>query len=163
MGNNFEMLAKTLFGMEPLLAKELRELGAMEVKEGVRAVSFKGDTGFLYKANLSLRTALKILKPIHQFRTTTERGLYEGVRKINWQDYMSVDDTLAVDATVHSPYFSHTQYVALKTKDAVVDQFRERTGKRPSVNLDAPSLRINLHIEKETCTISLDSSGESLH
>lgn len=163
MGNNFEMLAKTLFGMEPLLAKELRDLGAMEVREGVRAVSFKGDTGFLYKANLSLRTALKILKPIYQFRTTTEKGLYDGVRKINWEDYLKVDDTLAVDATAHSPHFSHTQYVALKTKDAIVDQFRERTGKRPSVDLDAPDLRIDVHIEKETCTISLDSSGDSLH
>ena len=157
------MLAKTLFGMEPLLAKELRELGAMEVKEGVRAVSFKGDTGFLYKANLSLRTALTILKPIHQFRTSSERSLYEGVKQINWKDFMEVDDTLAVNATVHSPHFSHTQYVALKTKDAIVDQFRERTGKRPNVDLNEPSLRINVHIEKETCTISLDSSGDSLH
>lgn len=157
------MVAKTLYSFEPLLAKELRELGAMDVKEGVRSVSFTGDTGFLYKANLSLRTALKILKPIASFRAYSERDLYEGIRKIDWSQYMDVTDTLAVDATVHSDHFSHTQYVALKTKDAIVDQFRDKHGKRPNVDLSSPTLRVNVHIEKESCSISLDSSGDSLH
>ena len=163
MGNNFEMIAKTLYGFEPLLAKELRQLGAMDVKEGVRAVAFTGDTGFLYKANLSLRTAVKILKPIHSFRVMSEQDLYQGVRRMDWSKYMDVDDTLAVDATIHSDHFSHSQYVALKTKDAIVDQFRDNQGRRPNVDLSFPSLRINVHIEKETCNISFDSSGSSLH
>lgn len=157
------MIAKTLYGFEPLLAKELRQLGAMDVKEGVRAVAFTGDTGFLYKANLSLRTAVKILKPIHSFRVMSEQDLYQGVRRMDWSKYMDVDDTLAVDATIHSDHFSHSQYVALKTKDAIVDQFRDNQGRRPNVDLSFPSLRINVHIEKETCNISFDSSGSSLH
>ena len=157
------MIAKTLYGFEPLLAKELRQLGAIDVKEGVRAVAFTGDTGFLYKANLSLRTAVKILKPIHSFRVMSEQDLYQGVRRMDWSKYMDVDDTLAVDATIHSDHFSHSQYVALKTKDAIVDQFRDNQGRRPNVDLSFPSLRINVHIEKETCNISFDSSGSSLH
>lgn len=157
------MIAKTLYGFEPLLAKELRQLGAIDVKEGVRAVAFTGDTGFLYKANLSLRTAVKILKPIHSFRVMSEQDLYQGVRRMDWSKYMDVDDTLAVDATIHSDHFSHSQYVALKTKDAIVDQFRDNQGRRPNVDLSFPTLRINVHIEKETCNISFDSSGSSLH
>jgi putative N6-adenine-specific DNA methylase len=163
MGNNYEMVAKTLFGFEPLLAKELRNLGAMDVKEGVRSVSFVGDKGFMYKANLSLRTAIKVLKPIESFKVFSEEDLYKQVYKIDWEKYMDAGDTLAIDATVHSQRFTHSKYIALKSKDAIVDRFRNKFGKRPGVDLDHPTLRINIHIEKDTCTVSLDSSGQSLH
>ena len=163
MGNNFKMVAKTLFGFEPLLARELRNLGAIDVKEGVRSVSFYGDKGFMYKANLALRTAIKVLKPIHSFKIFSEEDLYREINKMSWEDYLDNNQTLAVDATVHSEKFTHSQYIALKTKDAIVDRFRDRTGQRPSVDLDHPHLRINIHIEKEFCTVSLDSSGQSLH
>ncbi|MFD0975459.1 THUMP domain-containing class I SAM-dependent RNA methyltransferase [Salinimicrobium gaetbulicola] len=163
MGNNFKMVAKTLFGFEPLLAKELRNLGAMDVKEGVRSVSFVGDKGFMYKANLSLRTAIKVLKPIETFKVFSEEDLYKQIYKIDWENYLDAHETLAIDATVHSEKFTHSKYVALKSKDAIVDRFREKFGKRPGVDLDYPTLRINIHIEKENCTVSLDSSGQSLH
>ncbi|MGI0107300.1 THUMP domain-containing class I SAM-dependent RNA methyltransferase [Salinimicrobium sp. WS361] len=163
MGNNYQMVAKTLFGFEPLLAKELRNLGAIDVWEGVRSVSFYGDKGFMYKANLSLRTAIKVLKPIATFRVFSEDDLYSEVNKIAWEKYLDANQTLAIDATVHSEKFTHSKYVALKSKDAIVDRFRDRTGERPGIDLDYPSLRINIHIEKEHCTVSLDSSGQSLH
>ncbi|HER39621.1 MAG TPA: class I SAM-dependent RNA methyltransferase [Salinimicrobium catena] len=163
MGNNFKMVAKTLFGFEPLLAKELRNLGAMDVKEGVRSVSFVGDKGFMYKANLSLRTAIKVLKPIDSFKVFSEEDLYKQIYKMPWEKYLDATDTLAIDATVHSDKFTHSKYIALKSKDAIVDRFREKFGKRPGIDLDYPTLRINIHIEKEFCTVSLDSSGQSLH
>ncbi len=157
------MVAKTLFGFEPLLAKELRNLGAIDVKEGVRSVSFYGDKGFMYKANLSLRTAIKVLKPITTFKVFSEEDLYREINNISWENFMDANQTLAIDATVHSEKFTHSKYVALKSKDAIVDRFRDRTGERPGIDLDYPSLRINIHIEKEFCTVSLDSSGQSLH
>lgn len=157
------MVAKTLFGFEPLLAKELRNLGAMEVKEGVRSVSFVGDKGFMYKANLSLRTAIKVLKPIDSFKVFSEEDLYKKVNRMPWEKYLDATDTLAIDATVHSDKFTHSKYIALKSKDAIVDRFREKYGQRPGIDLDFPTLRINMHIEKDTCTVSLDSSGQSLH
>ncbi len=157
------MVAKTLFGFEPLLAKELRNLGAIDVKEGVRSVSFYGDKGFMYKSNLSLRTAIKVLKPITNFKVFSEEDLYREINKISWEDFIDANQTLAIDATVHSEKFTHSKYVALKSKDAIVDRFRDRTGERPGIDLDHPSLRINVHIEKEFCTVSLDSSGQSLH
>lgn len=163
MGNNFKMLAKTLFGFESLLAKELRNLGAIDIKEGVRAVTFYGDTGFMYKANLALRTAIKVLKPMHSFNVSSEDELYRQVKRMRWEDYMEKDDTLAIDATVHSERFTHSKFIALKSKDAIVDRFREQTGERPGIDLDSPTLRVNIHIEKEFCTVSLDSSGQSLH
>jgi putative N6-adenine-specific DNA methylase len=163
MGNNFEMVAKTLFGFEAILAKELRKLGAMDIKEGVRMVRFTGDIGFMYKANLCLRTAIKILKPFKSFKVSSEEELYNEVKKIAWEDFMNSNDSLAIDATVHSEKFTHSKYIAQKTKDAIVDRFRENFGERPDVDLDFPTLRINVHIEKESCNISLDSSGQSLH
>ncbi|WP_034886408.1 class I SAM-dependent RNA methyltransferase [Gillisia sp. JM1] len=163
MDNNFEMVAKTLFGFEPILAKELRNLGAMNIKEGVRNVQFTGDKGFMYKANLCLRTAIKILKPFKSFKITSEEDLYNEIKKIAWEDFMDVKDTLAIDATVHSEQFTHSKYIAQKTKDAVVDRFREKFGSRPDVDLDFPTLRINIHIEHNFCNVSLDSSGQSLH
>lgn len=163
MAKNFKMLAKTLFGFEELLAKELRQLGASNIEIGNRSVSFEGDTGFMYKANLNCRTAIKILKPITGFNIFTEDDLYKKVYDIPWEDYMDSSDTLAVHATVFSDVFTHSHYIALKTKDAIVDRFRDREGVRPDVELDDPTLQINIHIDRNICTVSLDSSGESLH
>lgn len=163
MGNNFKMLAKTLYGFEPLLAKELRDLGAMDVKEGIRNVQFTGDKGFMYKANLCLRTAIKILKPFAHFKVRSEEELYKKVYVIDWLELVDVTGSIAIDATVHSEKFTHSKYISLKTKDAIVDKCRDLTGKRPDVDLDYPSLRINIHIEHDNCTLSLDSSGQSLH
>ncbi len=160
---NYPMTAKTQYGLEDLLADELKRLGASAIVKHNRAVSFEGDKGFMYKANLCLRTALRILKPIKTFNIVNEEGLYREIGKINWEDYMGVDDTLAIDCSLNSDFFTHSQFLAQKAKDAVVDQFRNRHGKRPSVDLDQPTLRINLHIFKNACTVSLDSSGESLH
>lgn len=163
MAKNFKMLAKTLFGFEELLAKELRQLGASAVEVGNRSVSFEGDTGFMYKANLNCRTAIKILKPITGFNIFTEADLYKKIYDMPWEEYMDVDDTLAVHATVFSEVFTHSHYIALKTKDAIVDRFRDKQGSRPNVDLENPDLQINIHIDRNICTVSLDSSGESLH
>lgn len=163
MGDNFKMLAKTFFGFEDILEKELNSLGAMNVEKGIRSVSFEGDTGFMYKANLSLRTAIKILKPVRNFQVRNEHDLYSQVYKMNWDKFLDSDTTFAINATVHSDAFRHSQYVALKTKDAIVDKFREREGRRPNVDVKFPDLRIHVHIQKNECTISLDSSGASLH
>jgi len=160
---DFKMVAKTFFGFEEILAKELQILGAQKVEQGTRMVSFVGDTGFMYKANLSLRTALKILKPIHHFRAVNELSLYKGIQSIDWSQYLSVHQSFVIDVTLHSDYFSHSQFAALKTKDAIVDQYRDRFGKRPNINKDFPDLRINVHIQNDQCTVSLDSSGDSLH
>jgi len=163
MGNNFKMVAKTLFGFEELLAKELRNLGASNVVEGTRNVAFEGDTGFMYKANLCLRTAIKIIKPIHSFSVRDEKDLYKKIYIMDWTDYLTVDETFAIDATVNSENFTHSLYVSQKTKDAIVDKFRETHGKRPDVDVKHPDMRINIHIHDSTCNVSLDSSGSSLH
>ncbi len=160
---NFTMIAKTLFGFEEILAKELLQLGAQNIETGVRMVSFKGDKGFMYKANLALRTALKILKPIHSFRLFNEQQLYKGIQAVDWSDYLSADQSFVVDVTLHSDNFNHSQFVALKTKDAIVDQFREKYGRRPNIDKDFPDLRINIHIHNEQCSVALDTSGNSLH
>ncbi|SDS28972.1 THUMP domain-containing class I SAM-dependent RNA methyltransferase [Christiangramia echinicola] len=163
MANNFRMIAKTLYGFESILAKELLDLGAMEIKEGNRMVSFVGDLGFMYKANLCLRTAIKVLKPYESFRANNEQELYDNIKKLPWEKFLAEDGSLAIDSAVHSEIFTHSQYVALKTKDAIVDRFREKYGKRPDVDLDFPDLRINIHIENNFCNVSFDSSGDSLH
>lgn len=157
------MVAKTFFGFEEILAKELAVLGAQKVEQGTRMVSFVGDKGFLYKANLALRTALKILKPIYHFRAFNEQSLYKGIQGVDWSQYMSVHQAFIVDVTLHSDYFNHSQFVSLKVKDAIVDQFREKFGKRPNINKDFPDLRINIHIQNDQCSVALDSSGDSLH
>ena len=163
MENNFKMVAKTLFGFEELLAKELKQLGAQAVTIGVRHVSFVGDKGFMYKANLGLRTAIKILKPIAKFKVINENDLYNKVKAIAWENYLKSDGSLAVGATLNGDTFTHSQYVSLKTKDAIVDRFRDQTGERPNVDLRFPDLKIDIHIDRHFCTVSLDSSGESLH
>ncbi|MBU3822823.1 class I SAM-dependent RNA methyltransferase [Flavobacteriaceae bacterium XHP0103] len=163
MQENFTMLAKTLFGFEELLANELTQMGAQDVKQGTRSVSFVGDKGFMYKANLGLRTAIKILKPIATFRVRNENDLYKELYAMPWENYMTPKNTLAVDATIHSDLFTNSLYIALKTKDAIVDKFRDTTGERPNVDLKFPDLKINIHIDRQQCTVSLDSSGDSLH
>jgi len=160
---NFKMIAKTFFGFEEILAKELQMLGAQDVEMGVRMVSFKGDKGFMYKANLALRTALKILKPINGFRAANDNALYKGVQAIDWAQYLNANQSFVVDVTLHSDYFNHSQFVALKTKDAIVDQFRDRYGKRPDVDKDYPDLRVNIHIYDDQVSVALDTSGNSLH
>ncbi len=163
MENNFKMLAKTMYGFEEILATELRNLGAINVETGVRSVSFEGDKGFMYKANLSLRTAIKILKPVKSFRIRNEADLYDHIYKMDWAQYMTYNNTFAIDATVNSDQYNHSLFMALKTKDAIADKFRDEEGKRPDVDLKHPDLRINLHIQRDECTVSLDSSGQSLH
>ena len=157
------MIAKTFFGFEEILANELKMLGAQDVEQGVRMVSFRGDKGFMYKANLSLRTALKILKPIYFFKARDENALYKGISGVNWSKFLSANQTFVIDATVHSEYFNHSEFVSQKCKDAIVDQFRERTGQRPSIEKIHPDLRINIHIDKDQVSVALDTSGNSLH
>ena len=163
MENNYKMIAKTFFGFEEILAKELQNLGAQNVEQGVRMVSFKGDKGFMYKANLSLRTALKILKPIYFFKATNEQALYKGIASMNWSKLLSANQTFVIDTTVHSNYFNHSEFVSQKCKDAIVDQFRERTGQRPSIDKVHPDLRINIHIDKDQVSVALDTSGNALN
>ena len=164
MGNDFKMTATTLFGLESVLAKELINLGAKEVKESVRSVTFKGDKGFMYKANIALRTAIRILKPIRTFKVYDEEDLYKSIQKIKWENYLNVDGTFAIGAVVNSNNFtSNSHYISLKSKDAIADYFRHKYSKRPNVDLKYPDVKIHVHIQKDWCTISLDSSGESLH
>ena len=160
---DFEMTATTLFGLEAVLADELNKLGAKQVQVGKRAVTFIGDKGFMYKANFCLRTGLRILVPIQQFTVRDEHNLYDRVQQIDWSTYLKVDDFLAISCSLNTDIFNHTQYISQKTKDAIVDQFRAKTGKRPSVDLENPTLRIHVHIEGNLCTLSLDSSGIPLY
>jgi len=158
-----KMVAKTQFGLEEVLAEELRKLGATNVEEHNRAVSFEGDKRVMYKVNLYVRTALKILIPLVKFKAINERDLYEEVRRIEWDKYLDVDGTLAIHSSVKSDFFNHSQYISQKTKDAIVDSFRDKYGRRPSVDLLTPDLSLDVHIYKDDVTISLDSSAESLH
>ena len=161
--DNFELVAKTFKGLENVLATELTNLGAIDVKVLNRAVSFRGNKALMYKANLCLRTALKILKPIHSFKTRNEIELYKGIAQIDWNEYLNVDDTLSIDTMVSSPFFNNSQFVALKAKDAIVDQFRNMFGKRPSIDTTQPTILLNIHLTNDECLVSIDSSGESLH
>ncbi|HMB64743.1 MAG TPA: THUMP domain-containing protein, partial [Eudoraea sp.] len=163
MSSNFKMVAKTMFGFEPLLAKELRNLGAGNVEEGIRNVSFDGDTGFMYKANLCLRTAIKILKPVHTFYARDEKELYQKIYAFDWSVYLDAKATFAIDSTIHSKTFTHSLYVSQKVKDAIVDKFRDTGGRRPGVDVTSPDVRLNVHMQENRCTVSLDSSGSSLH
>lgn len=156
------MIAKTVFGLEQVLEKELVQLGAMHIKPGVRMVSFEGDLGFMYKANMMLRTAIRILVPIHSFKARNEVDLYDGIYQMDWSKYLTPHDTLSVHGTIASQYFNHSQYVALKTKDAIVDQIRAKTGRRPDVDTAHPDLRVSIHINDQTVDVSIDSSGEPL-
>ena len=157
------MQAKTFFGFESVLAEELKSMGAADVEIKNRLVEFYGDKGFLYKANYSLSTALRILVPIHSFSVKNEFQLYERFKKFEWENYLDLNQTFVIDSTVHSDYFTHSHYAALKVKDALVDSFQEKYGKRPSVEKENPDIVFNLHISHDKVTLSLDSSGDSLH
>lgn len=159
----FELVAKTYFGLEEILAKELTSLGANNVTIGRRMVSFTGDKALMYRANLSLRTAVRILMPIVHFNAGNADDVYDEVKKIDWEQYLSLSSTFSIDATVNSETFRHSKFVAYRVKDAIADRFNEKYGKRPSVRLNNPDIYINVHISHNECTVSLDSSGESLH
>ena len=155
---NFQMVAKTFYGLEEVLAEELRNLGAMRVETARRAVSFYGDKGFLYKANLCLRTALSVLVPLKTDKVASETQLYRSVYNLPWERYLTSRDTLAVDATVASEIFTNSHYVTLRVKDAIVDRIREKMNARPDIDRDDPSLKVNVHLADRTLTLSLDSS-----
>ncbi|CDB09445.1 uncharacterized protein BN744_00793 [Bacteroides sp. CAG:633] len=159
----FEMIAKTFQGLEEVLAAELTALGANDIQIGRRMVSFSGDKEMMYKANFCLRTAIRILKPIKHFTAQDADEVYEQIKAIHWEDYLSVDNSFAIDAVVFSEEFRHSKFVSYRIKDAIVDYFREKTGKRPNVRINKPDVLLNIHIAENNCTLSLDSSGESLH
>ncbi len=163
MSESFEMIAKTFQGLEEVLAEELTTLGADNVQIGRRMVSFTGDKEMMYKANFCLRTAIRILKPIKHFTAKHADEVYDQIKAIKWEEILDVDKTFAVDAVVFSDEFRHSKFVSYKVKDAIVDYFRELNGKRPSVRINKPDVLLNIHIAQTSCTLSLDSSGESLH
>jgi len=160
---DFTMIAKTLPGLEEVLATEIKRLGGRNVKTLLRGVSFKGDKGFLYKANLSLRTALRILKPIHEFKFRSQDDFYRRVKEFDWSTLMDVNTSFVIHSSGKSDTFTHSLFTAQKAKDAIVDQFRERTGERPNVDKRSPDLSIHVYLKNHECSVSLDSSGESLH
>ncbi len=160
---SFEMIAKTFQGLEEVLAQELTTLGASDIQIGRRMVAFTGDKEMMYKANFCLRTAIRILKPIKKFSAKNADEVYDEIKSIHWEDFLKIDQTIAIDAVVFSEEFRHSKFVSYKVKDAIVDYFREKTGKRPSVRINNPDVLLNIHIAQTECTLSLDSSGESLH
>ena len=158
-----KFIAKTQEGLEGVLAEELLQIGAEDILILKRAVSYTGDTALLYKSNLLLRTALKILVFVNEFTIKDDKDLYTEIKNFPWEEYFNVDDTFAIDSVVNSTIFRHSNFIALKVKDAIVDRFREKNGTRPNVNVENPTLRINIHIREDIVTLSLDSSGQSLH
>ncbi|MDP2336143.1 MAG: THUMP domain-containing protein [Bacteroidota bacterium] len=160
---NQEYTATTMAGLEEVLAQELIEIGADEVQLARRSVYFSGDLKLLYKANYCLRTALRILVPIDSYKIHSADDLYQRAKNFKWEELFGVDQTFAIQSTIFSDLFNNSMFASLKLKDAIVDRFRYKLGDRPSVNSKNPDILINLHIANEVCTISLDSSGESLH
>ena len=158
-----DFTAKTFAGLEQVLANELKDLGAKSVEPGKRVVYFRGDRELLYKVNYKCRTALRFLQPVGVFTVRNETELYDKVKRINWPALFDVEKKIIVSASVFHSSLTHSHYVALKTKDAIVDLFREKTGKRPFVSKENPQVYIDVHISQDKCTVSLDSSGESLH
>ena len=159
----FELIAKTFMGLEEVLAQELTQLGANNVKIGRRMVSFTGDKEMMYRANFQLHTAIRILKPIKHFRASSADDVYETVKNIDWSKYIERGKTFSVDSVVYSEEFRNSRFVTYKVKDAIVDQFRETTGTRPNISISNPDIRLHIHISDDQATLSLDSSGESLH
>ena len=159
----FGLIAKTFMGLEPVLAKELTQMGANNVKVGRRMVSFTGDKEIMYRANFQLHTAIRILKPIARFRAKSADDVYAEIQKIDWSLYIEKGKTFSVDSVVYSEEFRNSRFVTYKVKDAIVDQFREHTGDRPNISVSNPDIRLNVHIAEYDCTLSLDSSGDSLH
>jgi putative N6-adenine-specific DNA methylase len=156
-------IAKTVSGLEEALARELEELGAVDVMVLKRAVGFAGDRELLYRANYCCRTVLRILRPLARFPMTEQEDLYRGVSEIPWENFLEPDKTFVVDSVVSDSVFTNSQFVSLRTKDAIADRLRKIWNFRPSVSLENPDIRVNVHIYKGDCDISLDSSGESLH
>ena len=146
MSETFEMVAKTFQGLEGVLSDELVALGAHEVKQGRRMVSFKGDKEMMYRANFALRTALRVLKPFYKFTSTDADDLYEQVKQFHWEDIMSEGNTFAIDCTVNSDTFRHSRFVTYRVKDGIADYFMERCGKRPSIRLNSADYQVNVHI-----------------
>ncbi|MDE5983334.1 MAG: RNA methyltransferase [Duncaniella sp.] len=165
MKQQFEMVAKTLQGLEDVLAQELRDLGAENVMPGRRMVSFEGDLAMMYKANVCCRTALSILKPIYKFIAKDAESLYEMVKEYDWSTVLSLDKTFSIDTVSHSNEFTHSRFVTYRVKDGIVDFFKDKFGpdKRPGVRLHDADVMINVHIDSDRITLSLNSSGESLH
>ena len=163
MDNNFELLAKTFYGMEEILAEELLQLGAKDIKQGNRLVRFRGDKGFIYKANLCLRTAIRVLKPFYHFTAKSENELYDKLYQFDWKSILGSDQTFAIDSVLFGKVFTHSLYTSQRAKDAIVDRFKKDIGKRPTVNTLHPDIIIHLHIFDHQCNLSLDSSGASLH
>lgn len=163
IGRSFKMIAKTMAGLEDVLAEELIGLGADNLEIGTRMVSYEGNLALLYKANIHCRTALRILRPVYEFRAKTADEIYKKVKGMNWAEHLTEDSTFAIDAITFSDYFTHSKFVAYRVKDAIADYFMQKTGKRPSVDTQNPDLLINFHVAHDKCTLSFDSSGESLH
>lgn len=160
---SFEMIAKTFYGLEEVLAEEIINLGGDDVEIGRRAVFFKGDKKLMYKDNLHLRTALRVLKPVKAFKAKNADEIYETLRKFNWEEYMDLKQTFTVDTVLFSDTFKNSQYLTYRVKDAIADSFNAKYGKRPSVRLVNPDIYVHLHISQDMCTLCMDSSGESLH
>lgn len=163
MEQEFELIAKTFMGLEPILAQELTQLGANDIQIGRRMVSFSGNKELMYRANFQLRTAIRILKPIKHFKANSADDVYDAVKAIDWSLYLDLKKSFSVDSVVFSEEFKHSKFVSYKVKDAIVDQFREKMGQRPNISVSNPDIRLNMHIAEYQCTLSLDSSGESLH
>lgn len=162
MAGDYEMKATTLFGLEEMLAGELRKLGARDIEPFKRGVAFTGDKGFMYKANLCLRTALKVLVPLYKFKASSDKELYDNIKSYPWENLIGVKSSLAIDAVHNSTFFNHSLYIEQKTKDAICDRFREKQNARPNVDLVSPDLRIYVHIFRDEVNVSLDSSGDIL-
>ena len=159
----FELIAKTFMGLEPVLAQELTQLGANNVQIGRRMVSFTGDQEMMYRANFQLHTAIRILKPIKHFKARSAEEVYDEIKTVDWGQYIEKGKTFSVDSVVYSEEFRNSRFVTYKVKDAIVDQFRENTGTRPNISVSNPDIRLHIHIADEDATLCLDSSGESLH
>ena len=159
----YQLVAKTFQGLENTLALELTDIGAENIEIGRRMVAFTGNKELMYRANFQLRTAIRVLKTIKRFRATTADEVYEAVKSIDWTQYLDLTTTFAVDSVVYSNEFRHSKFVAYKVKDAIVDQFREKTGERPNIRVTNPDLQLHIHVAEFDCTLSMDSSGESLH
>ena len=163
MNKDFKMIAKTFYGFETILSNELLKLGAKKIEIGVRNVSFYGDLGFLYKSNFYLRSAIRILMPINSFRINDVKDLYSSVYNFGWEDYIKVNNTFIIESVLNTDFFSHSLFVSQRVKDGIVDRFRKLYNKRPDVDIENPDIKINIHISKDICTISLDSSGKPLN
>ena len=159
----FRMVAKTMAGLEEILAQELTGLGADEIEIGNRMVAFRGDMAMMYKANFHCRTALRILRTVYEFKARTPDDIYKRVKAMNWFEHLDENSTFAIDAVTFSELFTHSKFVAYRVKDAIADYFMGKTGKRPSVDIENPDLLINIHVAHDQCTLSFDSSGDSLH